>query len=89
MSFLFYLDLVDGLKILEGLKAAYGDGSSAPTAGPSHVSSSTAAAAASKMIKLVKDYEVYVPVTSLRTAISYGKNGKENEWVLHWITGLD
>ena len=78
MSFLFYLDLVDGLKILEGLRAAYGDGSSAPTAGPSHVSSPTAAAA-SKMIQLVKDYEVYVPVTTLRTAISYVKNGKENE----------
>lgn len=68
MSFLFYLDLVDGLKVLEGLKAAYGDGSPAPTAGPSYVSSPTAAASAAsnKMIKLA---EVYVPITSLRTAI--------------------
>ena len=81
MSFLFYLDLVDGLKVLEGLKAAYGDGSPAPTAGPSYASSPTASASAAsnKMIKLAEDYEVYVPITSLRTAISYGKNGKENE----------
>jgi len=43
------------------------------------VVSSRAEAVASKMIKLVEDYEVYVPLTTLRTAISYGKNGKEQE----------
>ena len=78
VSFLLYLDLKDGLSILEvQLKATYGNSFSAPSTA-SYVSS-PAAATASKMIKLIPEYEVYVPVSILRTSISYGKNGKEKE----------
>lgn len=71
---IFVIDLKDGLLILETLKVNYGASTSAPM-----VVSSRAEAVASKMIKLVEDYEVYVPLTTMRTAISYGKNGKEQE----------